>query len=106
MYKIGERVGAIMKADNERVWLFGYGIYDGDEVPPPGVGFMGLDLNELQYKNPKITLDNKEVVWGCECWWGSEEKIKSAIGGRMVIPMLPSVERKRYLPLGDTHGTG
>ena len=29
--------------------------------------------------NPRLKLDNGEVVWGCECWWGSEAKIKDMV---------------------------
>lgn len=40
---------------------------------------MGVDLHELGHKNPKILLDNGHVIWGCQCWFASEEKIKSMI---------------------------
>lgn len=75
--EIGDRVGAIQKADKETVYLYGYGKYAGREVPPEEVG--------LPVPNPKIELDNGGVVFGCECWWGPEKKIKNAIGGRSVV---------------------
>ena len=70
--KIGERVGAISHADDDNVYFFGYGTYQGEEVPPPEVKFMGMTMRNA---NPKIVLDNGKVVWGCECWWGPEERI-------------------------------
>ncbi len=77
----GSRVGAIRNADKETVYLFGYGTYEGDEVPPVEVGGF---LTEIGIENPKIVLDNGKVVWGCQCWWGSEEKTKRVIGNRKV----------------------
>lgn len=70
---VGARVGAIREADAEVVVLFGYGVYDGDHLHP-----------EYGFPNPKITLDNGNVVWGCECWWGAEDLIKQKIGERRV----------------------
>jgi len=74
MRKIGERVGAIQKADSETVHFFGYGIYDGDKLHP-----------ELGRPNPHIALDDGGDVWGCECWWGDEEKVKATIGERKIV---------------------
>lgn len=84
-YKVGDRVGAISHADKETVYLFGYGTYEGNHVPPQGVQFLGVDLASLGHTNPKITLDSGKVVWGCECWWGPEARVKAEIGGRKVV---------------------
>ena len=75
MHKPGIRAGAILRADSEEVHLLGYGVYDGDIKHP-----------ELGFRNPRITLDNGSVVWGFECWWGPEGKVKKSIGDRKVIP--------------------
>ncbi len=81
----GTRVGAIRNATCETVYLYGFGTYQGDEIPPKGtIGTLGLDMGELGRKNPKILLDNGKVVWGCQCWWGSEEKVKEMIGDRKI----------------------
>jgi hypothetical protein len=93
--KTGARVGAILKASPKEVHLLGYGVYDGDYEPPT---FMGLTKEELleEWKrhgiedtplptNPRITLDNGNVVWGNECWWASEEQIQTMIGERTVV---------------------
>ena len=82
--KEGDRVGAISKADKEKVYLFGFGVYRGDQVPPKGtIGCFGIDFGELAEElkargekpptNPKIELDNSDVVWGCQCWWAAEK---------------------------------
>ena len=74
MSKPGDRVGAIRNADGDTVYLFGYGIYVGDEVPPNDVG--GFNIG---FPNPRIDLDNGKTVWGCQCWWAPEEKMKAYI---------------------------
>lgn len=74
MKKIGDRVGAIIGGDAKRVELLGFGVYSGDEVPEGARG-MGPLMVEAGMTNPKITLDNGDVVWGCECWWGPEAEI-------------------------------
>jgi hypothetical protein len=78
MRKVGDRVGAIQKGDEKEVHLFGYGVYEGDQICP-----------DLGFPNPKILLDSGLVVWGFECWWGSEEKIKKMIGNKKIIIVEP-----------------
>lgn len=36
-------------------------------------------------RNPCIRLDDGRVVWGFQCWWGSEEYIRRVIGDRTVV---------------------
>lgn len=75
MTKKGDRVIAVRSADDNVVNIFGYGTYEGEDVPPPGItGVFGLDLSISGIENPKIVLDNGDVVWGCECWWGDAER--------------------------------
>ena len=82
---IGDRVGAISHANETTVYMYGYGTYQGDEIPPKGTkGAFGIDLGEAGMSNPKIKLDNGNIVWGCQCWWGSESKVKEMIGNRNV----------------------
>ena len=91
--EVGARMGAMMGSKGGRVQLFGYGVYEGDfkipmdseEVGAP-VGFTadmvrdairdGHLTEEEAPSNPRIRLDDGKVVWGCECWWASEEKVK------------------------------
>ena len=70
----GQRVGAIFSAKDSVVQFLGYGEYVGDKIPPANIGGFNLGL-----PNPKIRLDNGEIVWGCECWWGPEEKIRKSL---------------------------
>lgn len=96
---IGARVGAILAADAHKVQLLGFGVYDGPHEPP--FGPMGMPFDEYAehldamkqagqlpadyvWKNPRITLDSGDVVWGCQCWWGPEESVRAKIAGRAV----------------------
>jgi hypothetical protein len=101
MTKTGERVGAICNSDKATVRFFGFGVFDGDKEPPSEVSIMGISVGELNkeikedckkqgreytpFTNPRITLDSGKVVWGCQCWWGSEEKVKKMLEGKEVI---------------------
>ena len=67
--QVGARVGAMLGARDKTVRFLGYGVYQGDEVPPENIG--GFNMG---FPNPKIVLDNGKVVWGCECWWGAEDQ--------------------------------
>lgn len=71
----GKRVGAILGANKEEgVRFLGFGVYKGDfKLPKEALGF------NFGQKNPKIKLDSGEVVYGCECWWGSEKAIKERL---------------------------
>lgn len=35
--------------------------------------------------NPCIQLDDGRIVWGFQCWWGNEERVKEEIGGRRLV---------------------
>jgi hypothetical protein len=79
--KPGDRVGAMLSAEPKGPILFlGYGVYDGDQVPPKDISPFGSS-----FPNPRITLDDGVVVWGCQCWWGDEEEIKANIAGREIV---------------------
>ena len=72
MVEIGKRVIAINKVREGTVYSFGEGVYAGDfPLPPEAKGF------NFGQKNPRIDLDNGKTVWGCECWWGSVERVKA-----------------------------
>jgi len=61
------------------VHLLGFGVFDGDQVLPEQLAlFEG-------HKNPRLTLDNGKQVWGIQCWWGAEDKIKDKIAGRNIV---------------------
>jgi hypothetical protein len=73
---IGGRVGAICGNKDGVIEVFGYGVYEGDHVPPEEAGGFNLGI-----PNPRIKLDNGDTVYGCECWWGPEEEIKKKLVG-------------------------
>lgn len=82
-HAIGARVGAILGADQDTKVLkfLGFGTYAGDFVPREAVGFMADGLIEYEIPNPRIDLDDGHVVYGCECWWGSETAIRQQLDG-------------------------
>lgn len=92
----GSRVFAIRDANDKSIFIYGFGCYEGDHVPPPGIKMWGLDLFEHNFPNPKITLDNGKVVWGCECWWGPEEKFQQVAGNRRVEEVDIEADRERH----------
>lgn len=91
--EIGQRVGAMSHANATEVYLFGFGVYEGDRIPDPAeqVCFMG---QPIEFPNPCILLDNGKRVYGCECWWGSETEIATMIGQRQVIALDIEAARK------------
>lgn len=108
MPKIGDRVGAIVGAEDGVVEFLGYGVYAGDFEPPAErregtVGEqMRKDLGLPPRPNPRIDLDNGDTVWGCECWWGSEEKIRKSLEEYDEIVEVRMVNvRKRWAEGGD-----
>lgn len=74
MKKTGGRVFAMSHVEGDVAYIYGFGVYVGDEIPPEGISLMGIDLHTLGHRNPKIRLDNGQIVWGCESWWGAEDK--------------------------------
>lgn len=92
MSKIGDRVGAICGGKDGVVEFYGYGVYEGDFDFPV---FGDDDL----FPNPRIKLDNGGYVFGCQCWWGDESKIKEVMDGyekngcRIVIIDAPSKDK-------------
>lgn len=93
---VGARVGAILSADKSEVRLLGYGVYEGMHVPPMApFGYTWEEFDEIAKEvgrsnvehptNPRIRLDDGSVVWGQECWWGDEERVRKEIGGRRVV---------------------
>jgi len=72
--KEGERVFAVRNADEDTVYLYGYGVYEGRKEGSPLSGF----------PNPKIKLDDGQIVWGCECWFGAESAAEKYISLRKV----------------------
>jgi len=101
--KQGGRVGAIC-GENEakEVEFFGYGVYEGRKPPPPGVKFMGIECSEVPgYEAVSIKLDSGKVVFGCECWWSSEEEVRKllagyAVEGKKIVEVDIESKRSQY----------
>lgn len=75
MTPVGARIGAMLGGIDGKVMFLGYGIYVGYRPCPT------MDGED----NPKLVLDDGSVAWGCECWWGSEEKIRERLGDKEII---------------------
>lgn len=70
--------------------LFGYGVYEGEFVPPAEINEV---FNDLQIPNPRLKLDSGQTVWGCECWWGDEEQFKHQLADLTVELVDIEIER-------------
>jgi hypothetical protein len=83
--QVGERVGAVAYSGNGVAAIYGYGVFEGDTVPPknrPGPAAM---LGQLDIPNPTIKLDSGQTVYGCECWWGPEDAVKKSIADCEIV---------------------
>jgi hypothetical protein len=82
-----DRIGAYHKMYHDdkgyatKVEFFGYGHYLGEEIPPPGITFMGMELHKFGDETPKLQLDNGDIIWGCECVWATEEQMQRDVAG-------------------------
>ncbi len=76
-----------MSIKGNKVYSFGSGIYLGELVPDyeGERGTWADSLKKIGLENPTIKLDSGEIVYGCECWWGSEEKMKKMTEGKEII---------------------
>ena len=93
---IGSRVGAIAGKNEDKVDFFGFGVYEGDfKIENDDVYMMGIQMSSLDVENPKIKLDNGDIVYGCECWWGPEDQIKQVLDGMEINNITVSDYRKR-----------
>lgn len=109
---IGTRVVAVSHNEGKKLFVFGHGVFEGYFIPPkvnlpeqlaeiqkeyavqqtvipdlPKVfteqeAMTALLLSE---SNPRIKLDNGEVVWGYECWWGDEPTFEKKSVGYEVV---------------------
>jgi hypothetical protein len=92
---IGDRIGAILSSDPKTVKLIGFGVYAGREVPSGDAVGIGSALHEMGIYNPKLVMDDGQIVWGCECWWGTESEVKSRIEGLEIIHVNMAEERRQ-----------
>lgn len=82
---MGKEMFAMSHADDEAVYLFGFGTYEGEEIPPAdSVGNAKL-MHDQGQPNPKIKLEDGTIVWGCECWWGPKDRFDEQRGDRPIV---------------------
>lgn len=86
---------AISHGEEGVLYIFGRGEYIGETVPKGAAGFMGKLLEEEEVKNPTIKLDSGELVYGCECWWGSEAKCEERFANFKEVKTISIVERRK-----------
>lgn len=85
--KVGCKVGAIVFATEDTIYVFGHGIYLG---PQPCPYLDGMP-------NPAIKLTTGEVVYGCECYWLNYEEYTRAISKYPKLEKISVAEyRKQY----------
>ena len=84
-HQVGDRVGAIYSTRFKTIYFYGFGTYAGHEVPPNDLAGMGRMYHELGIENSKILLDSGKTVWGFECWWDSEDRIKTILSTGQVV---------------------
>ncbi|MFT3708018.1 MAG: hypothetical protein QM817_10215 [Archangium sp.] len=85
--EIGTRVVAISHTTAERVFIFGFGTYDGSEAPTSFGDLTPFARSFLQFfGTPRIRLDSGKVVYGYECWWGEADGFEQdGRGGRELV---------------------
>lgn len=110
-HKVGERVGAIHHSTSSHLYFLGYGVYEGEQLPVADGNESSLAtvMARLNMKNPRIKLDNGDVVWGMECWWGPEDYIKrtlesAAADGRIITDV--RIADMRAVPTTAETGEG
>lgn len=110
MHQPGIRVIAISHEDDDALYIFGYGVYEGNFMLPSidleaAIRFSMADYAEARAEdpsipeitpedfrqmvvqhmsNPRIKLDSGKTVWGYECWWSPVDEADIPAGIRIV----------------------
>lgn len=81
MSRPGDRVGVMIGGDSKTkvVRFVGYGVYEGDFVPDETARGLAALAYEAQRTNPRLVLDDGQIAWGGETWWGDEAKMRAQI---------------------------
>lgn len=79
--KIGDRVGAVSgNMPTGVVEIFGFGVYEGKHpVDPLAVGYIANIHRAAGTKSHRIRLDSGETIYGCECWFDHEDRVKAKL---------------------------
>lgn len=76
------RIGAFQQIKNGVMHFYGFGVYEGDHYN-----------DEVGGANPRLKLDSGHVLWGYQCWWGSEDKITKQMEKCVVIKVDPPQQK-------------
>lgn len=97
--KPGDRVFAATHADADSIYFLGFGKYEGDFVPSEdAVGTAAFILRMRKHENPKIVLDDGDEIFGCECYWGPADQLRSFASMRKIIQTTVSDFRESVKP--------
>jgi hypothetical protein len=99
-YEAGQRVGAARNTNGGKIFLYGWGVYEGDHVPgeEAAVG-LGKAIRARGAANPRIRLDDGQIVYGCECWWGPEDQMRRMIADGNLEVVEVSIAQDRQLAI-------
>lgn len=79
------RIVAVSHADDDKVFIFGYGRYLGVETPPLTlIQYHPLASQLFHNGTHKLVMDNGTIVWGHQCFWGLAEGFDEWVAGREV----------------------
>lgn len=92
------RVGAFLDIRvNGAVSFLGYGEYTGESLPDEGLSGFSEILRKSGVKVPRIVLDSGEVIFGCECWWDEEYKVREVLSNSQKIVQVSISEYRKSL---------
>lgn len=79
--KVGDRVGAVSgNLPTGAVEIFGFGVYEGEHpVDPLAVGMVAAIHRAAGTTSPRIRLDSGETIYGCECWFDHEDRVRAKL---------------------------
>ncbi len=92
--KVGDRVGAVTCVEADKVFLLGFGVYEGEQPAPFGPNGIPLDVfsksskaREGRYLEARATLDDGRQVWHSECYLLPEDRVRQFLRSRDVVPV-------------------
>lgn len=66
--------------ENGVAHMLGFGTFDGEHpIGAEAVGCIAAQCRARGRVNPRITLESGDVVWGAECWFGTEQAIRRTL---------------------------
>ena len=98
MIKKGDRVGAYISNRDGAVEFLGYGVLSGFALPKEGVGYVCDSFVKEKRQDAVIKLDTGETVYGCECFWSTEEAVKTVLEKKQIVPVTVAAIRKKKKP--------